>query len=98
MHIDTQTTSKKVLRDLENLGAIMVQLNSDIATFNQYVEGKHAELHACGMRDVAVIMHLLQGYKVAADKPFIAWIKCHHDNVDDGITNFTAEQLMQWPA
>jgi len=25
----------------------------------------------------------------------MAWIKCHHDNVDDGTATFTADQLMQ---
>jgi len=77
MHIKIQAASKQVLRDLENFGAIIVQINLDIAAFNQYVEGKHAELHAHGMTDGAMVMHLLQGYNVAADKPFVAWIKHH---------------------
>jgi len=83
------------MRDLENLKAIMVQANLDIAAFNQYVKGKHAEVHACSMTDAVTITHLLQGYKAAADKPFVTWIKHHHDNVDNGTTNFMAKQLMQ---
>jgi len=73
----------------------MVQVNSDNTAFNLYVEGKQAELHAHSMADAAATMHLLQGYEAAADKPFVAWIKRHHDNVDDGTVNFTIDQLMQ---
>jgi len=42
-HINTQAASERILCDLENLGAIMVQLNSDIQAFNLYVKGKHCE-------------------------------------------------------
>jgi len=72
---------------------VMVQLNLD--AFILYVEGKYFELFTRGQTDLATITHLFQGYKAASDKPFVAWIKCHHDNVDDGTTNFTAKQLMQ---
>jgi len=94
-HIDTRAASERVLRDLENLGSVMIQVNSDIAAFNLYVEGKHAELRARGMTDPAATSHLLQGYEAAADEPFVAWIQRHHDNVDDGTATFTADQLMQ---
>jgi len=94
-HIDTRAANERVLRDLENLAAVMVQLNSDIQAFNLYVEGKYRELRARGQTDPAAITHLFQGYEAASDEPFVAWIKRHHDNVDDGTANFTADQLMQ---
>ena len=93
-HIDTRAASEHVLRDLENLGAVMVQLNSDVEAFNLYVEGKHRELRARGMTDTAAVTHLFQGYEAAADEAFVMWIKRHHDNTDDGTANFTTEQLM----
>jgi len=95
MHIDTRAVSEHILRDLENLGTVMVQLNSDVQAFNLYVEGKHRELRACGMTDTAAVTHLFQGYEAAADEAFVMWIKCHHDNTDDGTTNLTTDQLMQ---
>jgi len=73
----------------------MVQLNLDIQAFNLYIEGKYRELRARGQTDPAVITHLFQGYEAASDKPFVTWIKHHHDNIDDGMANFTADQLMQ---
>jgi len=45
--------------------------------------------------DPAAISHLLQGYKAASDEPFVAWVKRHHDNIDDGNAFFTPQQLMQ---
>jgi len=93
-HIDTRVSSERVLRDLENLGAIMIKFNSAIPSFNMYMENKHMELCACGMQDTAAIMHFFQGYEVAEDETFVAWIKRHHENVDDGTVVFTTEQLM----
>jgi len=72
----------------------MIKLDSAIPAFNMYVENKHMELRACGMQDTAVIMHLFQGYEAAEDETFVAWMKRHHENVDDGTVVFTAEQLM----
>jgi len=93
-HIDTRASSERALRDLENLGAIMIKLNSAIPAFTLYVEHKHMELHACSMQDTAAITHLFQGYEAAEDETFMAWIKRHHEDVDDGTVVFTAEQLM----
>jgi len=93
-HIDTRASSERVLRNLENLGAVMVKLNSAIPLFNLYVENKHMELRARGMQDTAAITHLFQGYEAAEDETFVAWIKRHHENVDDGTIVFTKEQLM----
>jgi len=45
--------------------------------------------------DPAAISHLLQGYEVASDEPFVAWAKWHHDNIDDGNAFFMLQQLMQ---
>jgi len=73
----------------------MVQLYLDIHAFNQYMEVKYQELHAKGQTDLTMITHLFQGYKAALDELFVEWIKHHHDNVDNGIANFTAKQLMQ---
>jgi len=94
-HVDTRAASERVLRDLENLAAVMVKLNSDIEAFNIYVEDKHQELRARAMEDTAAITHLFQGYEAAADETFVAWIKCHHDSVDDGEVVYTTTQLMQ---
>ncbi len=33
-HIDMQASSKRVLHDLENLGVVMIKLNSAIPAFN----------------------------------------------------------------
>ena len=40
-HIDTRASSEQVLRDLENLATVMVSLDSNIETFNLYVEDKY---------------------------------------------------------
>jgi len=74
-HIDTRASSKWVLCNLENLAAVMVSLDSNVETFNLYVEDKYAELCAHGLMDPTAISHLLQWYKVASDEPFVAWVK-----------------------
>jgi len=50
------------------------------------------------MTNTAAVTHLFQGYEVAADEAFVMWIKCHHDNADDGTATLTTEQLMQMAA
>jgi len=72
----------------------MIKLNLAIPAFNMYVENKHMELCTCGMQDMAAIMHLFQGYKAAKDETFVAWMKRHHENINNGTVVFMAEQLM----
>jgi len=94
-HVDTRAASERVLRDLENLAAVMIKVGSDIEAFNIYVEDKYSELRARAMEDTAAITHLFQGYEAAADETFVAWIKRHHDRVDDGDVDYTTAQIMQ---
>ncbi len=46
------------------------------------------------MQDTAMTTPLFQGYKAAKDETFVAWMKRHHENIDDGTIVFMAEQLM----
>jgi len=78
-HIDTRAASECVLRDLENLASVMVKLDSNIESFNLYVENKYCELRARAMTDTAEISHLFSGYEAASDETFVAWMKHHHD-------------------
>jgi len=94
-HVDMRAASERVLRDLENLAAVMVNLDSDIEAFNIYVKDKYCELRARAMEDTAAITHLFQGYEAAVDETFVAWIKRHHDSINDGDVVYTTAQLMQ---
>jgi len=93
-HIDTRAASERALRDLENLAPVMVRLDSNNELFNLYVENKYCELRARAITNMTVISHLFAGYEAAAHETFVAWMKCHHDRVDDTEVVYTMTQLM----
>jgi len=94
-HIETRAASECALRDLENLAPVMVRLDSNNESFNFYVENKYCELRACAITNTAVISHLFSGYAATADETFVAWMKCHHDQVKDAEVVYTMTQLLQ---
>ena len=92
-HIDTRASADQLLTELERLDEKMIALESNIESFNHFVNRKLAELHARGQDDAALLTHLFHGYEAVSDEEFVAWAKRKHSDVDDG-ENLDAETLM----
>jgi hypothetical protein len=93
-HVDTNATTSHILRKLGRIDKIVLELDSDIAKVNNRVNALVEELAARGETTSHLLIDLFSGYRVASDKPFVAYVKQKEQEYNDGTTPITAEELM----
>ena len=78
--IDTRATSAAFIYDLGNLDFFMSSCNSNIETFNAYVNHAVRSLQARGDRVNDLLTNLFKRYKIATDVKFVASIDLWESN------------------
>lgn len=91
---DTNATVKFIRERLSSLDTYMTSIDSDIAKFNQYVQGNIIALSSRGETTQDLLANLFKGYAAASDRNFVAYISKKEDEYDEG-TNIEPTRLMQ---
>jgi hypothetical protein len=93
--VDTKATVIMIRRSLTHLDSKMIELGSDINTFNLFVTQQVNALTARGQLEFPdLLIHLMDGYLAASDRPFVRYISRKQEDYDSGKDLFTSEQLM----
>ena len=93
-HVDTNATTSHILTQLGHVGKIVVDLNSDIVKVNEKVKALVEELAARGESTNHLLNDLFEGYKVASDKRFVAYIRNKRDEYNDSTVTMEPDTLM----
>ena len=91
--IDTRATSAAFRRDLANLDVYMATCNSNIEAFNEHVNTAVEGLNTRAERVDDLMTHLFQGYKIAGDIKFVAYIELQETQYMQG-SSLSTELLM----
>ena len=78
-HVDTNATTSHILTQFGPIDKIVVDLKSNIVKVNKKVKALVEELAARGESTNHLLDDLFEGYKVASDKSFVAYIRKKRD-------------------
>ena len=96
LYIDTRATASYICLSLAKLDEKIVELDTDITKFNQYVCKQQTALLAHGKQSTDLLVDLFTvAYLVASDAKFTDYIKQRKNAYKDGRENYTVEQLME---
>ena len=73
-HVDTNATTSHILTQFGHIDKIVVDLKSNIVKVHEKVRALVEELAARGDSTNHLLNNLCEGYKVASDKSFIAYL------------------------
>ena len=93
-HVDTNATTSHILTQLGHLDKIVIDLNSNIVKVNERVKALVEELAARGETTNHLLNDLFEGYKVASDKGFVAYIRKKKEEYNDSINPIDPDTLM----
>jgi hypothetical protein len=93
-HVDTNATTSHIIDKLGRIDKIVADCSSNITQANDKVKALIEELAARGETKSHLLNNLFQGYKVASDEEFTAYIKKKHQEYKDGTTDIDADTLM----
>ena len=87
LHVDTNATiSSHILTQLGRIDKIVVDLNFNIVKVNEKVKALVEELAARTESTNHLLNDLFEGYKVASDKNFVAYIRKRRNEYNDSTT------------
>jgi len=95
-HVDTNATTSLILAELSRIDKIVLNLDSNIEKVNDRVKALVDELAARGQTRNHLLTNLFQGYKVASNKTFVAYIKNKQDQYNENSINMEANKLMDF--
>lgn len=91
--IDTQATAAYIRQQLSSLDEYMSTIDSDIKQFNIHVKSLVRQLEKRRQTSTDILSNLFKGYKAAADRPFVEYIKRQEEKYEEG-EEMTPDQLM----
>jgi hypothetical protein len=101
-HVDSRATVSHIRTSLTLLDAKMVELDSNVETFNQYVKAQIKNLLARGETSSDLLINLFKGYKVANDVEFLDFIRRKENSYEEGEdvnpNNLMADALVKYKA
>ena len=92
--IDTNATTSHIIEKLGRIDKIVIAQNSDIEKVNETIKALIEELATRGETTQHLVINLFEGYKVASDRNFVAYIKRKQDDYNDGKSTLTPDTLM----
>jgi hypothetical protein len=92
--IQTNATSSAIRTKLSNLDTYILQVDSDIIKFNEYVEQNLAALTARGEETTDILTNLWKAYKSASDREFSDFIKRRHEEYEMDDEELSHMELM----
>ena len=101
-HVDSRATVSHIRTSLTQLDVKMLELDSNVELFNQYVKAQIKSLLARGETSSDLFINLLKGYKEANDVEFLDFIRRKENSYEEGedITpnNLMADALVKYKA
>jgi hypothetical protein len=101
-HVHSRATVSHIHTLLTLLDAKMIELDSNIETFNQYVKSQIKNLSTWGETSSDLLINLFKGYKVANDVEFLDFIRRKENSYEEGedinSNNLMADALMKYKA
>lgn len=101
-HVDSRATVSHIRTSLTQLDTKMLDLDSNIELFNQYVKAQIKSLLARGETSSNLPINLLKGYKVANDVEFLDFISRRENSYEEGEdvnhNNLMADALIKYKA
>jgi hypothetical protein len=101
-HVDSRATVSHIRTSLTLLDAKMIELDSNVETFNQYVKAQIKNLLARGETSSDLLINLFKGYKVADDVEFLDFIRRKENSYEEGEdvnpNNLMADALVKYKA
>jgi hypothetical protein len=101
-HVDSRATVSFIRDSLTKLDAKMIELDSDVAAFNSYVQTQVKNLSARGESSNDLLVNLFKGYKAANDVEFYDFIKRKQSDYEEGkdvdALNLMATALVKYEA
>jgi hypothetical protein len=99
-HVDSRATVSFIRTSLTQLDAKMIELDSNIKTFNQYVKAQIQSLTARGETSSDLLINLFKGYRAANDVEFADWIRRKVNSYEEGedvnANNLMADALVKY--
>jgi hypothetical protein len=93
-HVETNVTNFHLRQSLLRLPTTIVDLKSDVPSFNHYVQDIVKDLAAGGETSTDLLVYLFLAYAAVEDKEFKDFIKRRKQDYDDGKEVITVEALM----
>jgi hypothetical protein len=101
-HVDSRATVSFIRTSLTLLDAKMIELESNIETFNQYVKAQIKNLSARGETSSDLLINLFKGYRAANDVEFADFIRrkinLYEEGEDINPNNLMADALNKFKA
>jgi hypothetical protein len=101
-HVDSRATVSHIRTSLTQLDTKMLDLDSKIEVFNQYVKAQIKSLLARGEMLSDQLINLIKGYKVANDVKFLDFIRRKENSYKEGedvnTNNLMAYALIKYKA
>jgi hypothetical protein len=101
-HVDSRATVTHIRTSLTMLDAKMIELDSNVETFNVYVKAQIKNLSARGETPNDLLTNLFKGYKVADDVEFADFIRrkenAYEEGEDINPNNLMADSLTKYKA
>ena len=85
-HVDTRATLTNIRLNLSSLDKKMVELSSNVKTFNTYVKNQRRALPARGATSENLLVNLFKGYESVDDADFQDFIKHKRATYEEGGT------------
>jgi hypothetical protein len=101
-HVDYRATVSFIRTSLMLLDAKMIELDSNIESFNQYVKAQVKNLSARGETSSDLLINLFKGYRAANDVEFADFIRRKVNSYEEGedinANNLMADALTKYKA
>jgi hypothetical protein len=101
-HVDSRATVSFIRTSLTLLDAKMIELDSNVETFNQYVKAQIKNLSARGETSSDLLINLFKGYRAANDVEFADFIRRKVNSYEEGEdinpNNLMADALTKYKA
>jgi hypothetical protein len=100
-HVNSRATMSFIIRaSLIQLDAKMIELDSDVKSFNFYVKAQTKSLLARGETSSKILVNLFKGYKARNDIEFLDSIRCKENAYEEGedvnTNNMMADALIKF--
>ena len=92
-YVDTRATVLHLRDQLSKLDTYMVDVQSDVENFNDYVKTLVLGLNAQGEQSLDLLSNLFKGYMAASDASFLDFIKRKKDAYEEGEVDLTPNTL-----
>lgn len=94
-HIDSNATATSIRTQMAKLDEHMVEIGSDIPSFNLHVKELISSLAARGETSTDLLVNLFNAYKAAGDEEFVKYITDKESRYDEGSIEMTIPTLME---